>query len=1277
LLRKTFSVIMLVLLLANMLAVTSNIRLIKAELTTIRVPEDFPTIQEAINAATPGNIIFVKAGIYRENVIVNKAVSLVGEDPATTIIDGGGVGTVVNITADNVRLTGFTIQNSSLEFGFYAGVYLRKAHYCNISENIIKTNGQIGIYLLGSSYNIISRNNITHNGNGIWLTAIQEGYFVDFTLYNIIANNNITSNYYSLNLVYSSYNNVSGNNIAKSQYGVWIEDSVDNTFLENSIVENGFYGVYLTGYKSANNRFYHNSFINNSRHVYSDGCVSVWDNGYPYGGNYWSDYKGVDEKSGPNQDKPGSDGIGDTPYIIDSNNVDHYPLMNPYEQQIMGPPGTYVWIYWKRDNNYNFDVDLNVTDAPDVVGSGQVIFWAHQFGFVNGSGGYLGLQIVGSQKKVIFSIWDAITGEPGNPFQEGDGHGWQIIINYDWKLNRKYRLRIWELNVEQNGDEWWLAAVYDYASGVDTIIGKILVPAAWGWLSNTSVTWVEYAGYDSYVPRNIPYTRAVFSNLYARNPVENSGPDKLYVAYGTKPANNSDVDYYGCYTYALEAGDDVVRDTPEGWLSEGFPYFEIEASPSSQMVSPGCSVTFTISIKSFNGFNRQVSLTGYAQSGITASFNPETLTPPPNGVAQSVLTIVTAKSLATGNYSVSVRAEEVGGQVQWVTVELTVVAPKVISFDVLYEDVTYTVVMEVSPSAYAKLLQGAENFRKASYPHFNESLFAQAYYLSCYIEAPDMYPVYNVTIYQNGLVVADRYLKVAIVDGLIKYCYMLIWCAWPEMLNQFKMQGLGWLKIYNNNRFIVGVSNGLSQITYWATLIGPLIDSIKTMFGGSTSEAVEGGVSLFLSVIGGYNSLKEQYGAEKADAITNLLVENGYVYGRDYNPMRLYQRFVDNPQETVQTLKTIGEQVLNLEFDSNAQATLTDFIDEIKSGVVGDFATGAAIGLLAYFGSGLTAKTCQLIGLSKTFESFLGGTLPLSLASAIHQAYITPMAEALNAAWESAGQASDTYLALYMYGGLVAYPIEDKFNLTEAQIFASTYGFACVTEFRYYMYSHFYRSRQLFVPESELNMLKDNAQTMFNRAVNWAGLLSKIQDLSKALVSEDDPPNDYTTLTVQAINNVMDMPQPIPPINIFPELPANLSGFSLISEPTPNITLSSETNIFIVKNGRWWSNFSYSIYVDDPYGRLYLIIFDPPQQTYKVTVQNETSFYLKNFKPENETITIKEAGSITGTEIHFNVTNSSVDPESVIPEFPPVIFLPLLMFFAMLAHIFAKKRKKG
>jgi len=58
--------------------------------------------------------------------------------------------------------------------------------------------------------------------------------------------------------------------------------------------------------------------------------VDIWDNGYPSGGNYWSDYKDADLYSGPYQNETGSDGIGDTPYTIDANNVDRYPLMSPW-----------------------------------------------------------------------------------------------------------------------------------------------------------------------------------------------------------------------------------------------------------------------------------------------------------------------------------------------------------------------------------------------------------------------------------------------------------------------------------------------------------------------------------------------------------------------------------------------------------------------------------------------------------------------------------------------------------------------------------------------------------------------------------------------------------------------------------------------------------------------------------------------------------------------------------------------------------------------------------
>jgi hypothetical protein len=59
-------------------------------------------------------------------------------------------------------------------------------------------------------------------------------------------------------------------------------------------------------------------------------ATNTWDNGYPSGGNYWSDYTGSDAKSGPNQDQSGSDGIGDTPRVIDFYNKDNYPLMEPW-----------------------------------------------------------------------------------------------------------------------------------------------------------------------------------------------------------------------------------------------------------------------------------------------------------------------------------------------------------------------------------------------------------------------------------------------------------------------------------------------------------------------------------------------------------------------------------------------------------------------------------------------------------------------------------------------------------------------------------------------------------------------------------------------------------------------------------------------------------------------------------------------------------------------------------------------------------------------------------
>jgi hypothetical protein len=71
--------------------------------------------------------------------------------------------------------------------------------------------------------------------------------------------------------------------------------------------------------KSLNNEFFHNNFVDNKKQLgFDEFSKSFWDAGYPFGGNFWSDYRGIDS------DK---DGIGDTPYLVNGDEADRFPLM--------------------------------------------------------------------------------------------------------------------------------------------------------------------------------------------------------------------------------------------------------------------------------------------------------------------------------------------------------------------------------------------------------------------------------------------------------------------------------------------------------------------------------------------------------------------------------------------------------------------------------------------------------------------------------------------------------------------------------------------------------------------------------------------------------------------------------------------------------------------------------------------------------------------------------------------------------------------------------------
>jgi parallel beta-helix repeat protein len=176
------------------------------------------------------------------------------------------------------------------------------------------------------------------------ITAFDVGILLNSSVDNSMRGNNITANNVGISLTnYGGYNLISGNNIAGNNlYGILLNSSYDDSIRENNVTANS-YGIYLSslngtviaGNNIANNQFgifldyasYNiispNNFLSNVHQavITNHSSENIWDNGPPYKGNYWSDYNGTDANH---------DGIGDTPYIIDANNTDHYPLITLY-----------------------------------------------------------------------------------------------------------------------------------------------------------------------------------------------------------------------------------------------------------------------------------------------------------------------------------------------------------------------------------------------------------------------------------------------------------------------------------------------------------------------------------------------------------------------------------------------------------------------------------------------------------------------------------------------------------------------------------------------------------------------------------------------------------------------------------------------------------------------------------------------------------------------------------------------------------------------------------
>lgn len=307
---------------------------------TVIVPEDFRSIQEAINNVDDRDIILVKAGIYQEAIVINKSITLLGEERDSTIIDSNTSSDVITVMSSNCVICGFTIRNGGVSFPANCGIRL-----CNVDNNVICNNTIIGNFV------------------GIKLGDKQRG-----SMANIIKDNNITGNRYGIFLAHSCQNKIYGNFISKNFWnGIELAWSHENEIYNNTICYNKAYGLEIPiATPSHHNFIYHNNFINNTHSASASKYENMWDNGYPDGGNYWSDYMGFDDKFGIFQNLTGNDGIGDTPYIIDLNNKDMYPLIIPFT--LLTPVSNFIFYpeFPRTGEPVTFNASLSTSNGAKI-----------------------------------------------------------------------------------------------------------------------------------------------------------------------------------------------------------------------------------------------------------------------------------------------------------------------------------------------------------------------------------------------------------------------------------------------------------------------------------------------------------------------------------------------------------------------------------------------------------------------------------------------------------------------------------------------------------------------------------------------------------------------------------------------------------------------------------------------------------------------------------------------------------------------------------------------
>ena len=199
---------------------------------------DYTSIQDAVDAASDGDIVYVYSGTYYDHVKINTSIVLQGEDKESTIIDAGGSGDAIFVTADYVEITGFSVINSG-PYWPSSGIALNRNEQCVVTENIA-SNCCIGIHAFITSDTTISNNIATDNEFGI---RIQNTKFSTITR-NTMQDNNLGMD---LNAAYS--NEIIENNFINNEKQVYFQivllNKIDSNYWERliNIVPKPMFGI--------------------------------------------------------------------------------------------------------------------------------------------------------------------------------------------------------------------------------------------------------------------------------------------------------------------------------------------------------------------------------------------------------------------------------------------------------------------------------------------------------------------------------------------------------------------------------------------------------------------------------------------------------------------------------------------------------------------------------------------------------------------------------------------------------------------------------------------------------------------------------------------------------------------------------------------------------------------------------------------------------------------------------------------------------------------------